>query len=307
MVPIDHPVLKVNNHKANAAHVPMVIVPRATVAHVARVTAHKASAVHARMAIVPRATVAHAARVTAHKASAVHAPMVIVPRATVVHAARVTAHKASAVHAPMVIVLRATVAHVARATAHKASAVHAPMVIVPRATAAHAVRGTAHKANAVHAPMVIVPRATVVHAARATAHKASAVHAPMVIVPRAATGAHAVRVSVARVLTETVRVTVVPAPRASASSGMTTTPYNGSAPCSNKKANVVKAVITSRVLANGNTAGIISMAAHKGHIMALRLDRVPPARVNPLGELRKRKRNRMPSKSAFWTVDRTWL
>ena len=251
-------------------------------------TSHKQNAALVAMEIARKANVVHVVMVTVRKVNDPHAPMVI-------------AHKVIVAHVAMVTVRKVIVAHAVMATAHKASVAHVLMATARKVIVAHAVMVTAHKANAPHVLMAIVRKVTVVHAVMVTVRKASAAHAPMATVRK---------VNVPHAPTVIDPMNVVRAPRVNGFSAMTMTRYNGSGRCSNKRDNAVKVVSAAnifRVQANGSTAAIISMAAHKTVSVQRHRGQANPALAHPLGVPRKRKRNRMPSKSATWTVDSRWL
>jgi len=149
--------------------------------------------------------------------------------------------------------------------------------------------------------MATVRKVSVPHVLMATAHKVIVAHVAMVTVRK---------VNVPHAPTVIDPMNVVRAPRVNGFSAMTMTRYNGSGRCSNKRDNAVKVVSAAnifRVQANGSTAAIISMAAHKTVSVQRHRGQANPALAHPLGVPRKRKRNRMPSKSATWTVDSRWL
>ncbi len=275
MARIARSALTANSHTQNAALVGMAIVRKENVVHVVMVTVRKVNDPHAPMVI-------------AHKVIVAHVAMVTVRKVIVAHVAMATARKASAAHALMATVRKVTVVHAVMATAHKASAAHALMATARKVSAAHALMATVRKVTVVHAVMVTVRKASAAHAPMATVRKVNVPHAPTLIDP----------------------MNVVRAPRVNGFSAMTMTRYNGSGRCSNKRDNAVKVVSAAnifRVQANGSTAAIISMAAHKTVSVQRHRGQANPALAHPLGVPRKRKRNRMPSKSATWTVDSRWL
>ena len=238
---------------------------------------------------------------TSHKQNAALVAMEIARKANVVHVVMVTVRKVNDPHAPMVIAHKVIVAHVAMVTVRKVIVAHVAMATARKASAAHVLMATAHKASAAHALMATVRKVTVVHAVMVTVRKASAAHAPMATVRK---------VNVPHAPTVIDPMNVVRAPRVNGFSAMTMTRYNGSGRCSNKRDNAVKVVSAAnifRVQANGSTAAIISMAAHKTVSVQRHRGQANPALAHPLGVPRKRKRNRMPSKSATWTVDSRWL